>query len=136
MSMVKLTKDELWYMNAFHASTGVLARDCIIRDDAIVFVVKEDSIGKAIGKDGRNVKSLSKRANKKIHVFAYAENVDAFIRQAFKDNKLTAIESQNKEVIVSTDYSEKKKILQNKWKFNIVKEMVKRNYDMDSLRIK
>ncbi|MDO8428314.1 MAG: NusA-like transcription termination signal-binding factor [Candidatus Diapherotrites archaeon] len=134
--MLKLTKDELQYMNAFQAFTGVMARDCVILDDTIVFVVKEEEVGKAIGKNGQNVKSLSNRTKKKIQIIPYCKEIETFIRQVFRENKIETVTRQDQELIVTTNNADKKKILQNKWKFLIIKEVAKRNYEIENIKIK
>ena len=134
--MLKLTKDELLYMNAFQAFTGVMARDCVIIDDTIAFVVKEEEVGKAIGKNGQTVKNLSIRTKKKIQIFPYCKESEAFIRQVFRENTLETVTVENKEMTVTASNADKKKILQNKWKFSIVKEIAKRNYEIEKIKIK
>ena len=134
--MVKLTRDELLCMSAFQTFTGVLACDCVINEDTIVFVVKEEDIGTAIGKNGLHVKKLSDRTKKKIQVFAQGKDAESFIRLAFKNHIVHSVTLEEKEMRISVNNEDKKKILQNKWKFNIIKEIMKRSYGIENIKIK
>ena len=53
---IKFTSVEMRYIALFQSITGATVNDCIVDDDLnrIIFVVKEGSIGMAIGKKGKN----------------------------------------------------------------------------------
>ena len=63
---MKLDKQTIGYINVFERHTGILVKDCFSDDGKLIFIVNEGSIGKAIGKGGSNVRSLSKALKKAI----------------------------------------------------------------------
>jgi N utilization substance protein A len=49
-------------------------------DNRIIYLVDKNDVGKAIGKDGRNVKMLSKMLNKNVEIVEYANEIDNMVR--------------------------------------------------------
>jgi N utilization substance protein A len=52
---VRLTEEEMRYMSLFERMTEAVLRDCVERDETVVFVVESGEMGKAIGKGGANI---------------------------------------------------------------------------------
>jgi len=67
--------------------------DCIVDDDLnrIIFVVKEGSIGMAIGKKGKNIHQLEKMTGKRHEVIEHSENPAQFIKNALKPAKVDEV---------------------------------------------
>jgi len=67
----------------FQQETGVTARDCIIdeENDRIIFLVDQDKMGVAIGRNGANVKRLEKRVGKSIELVGYSENLEELVKE-------------------------------------------------------
>lgn len=63
-------------------------KDCIISEEKIIFVVKENNAKKAIGKNGANVRYLQNALNKKIEIIEYSEDPLKFIRNIFRPAKM------------------------------------------------
>ena len=67
---VKLDTEALRYIAALESTTGAEVKDCIVNKDTdtIIYVVKQGHIGIAIGKGGSNIKRLSTKLGKKMHI--------------------------------------------------------------------
>lgn len=85
-SGIKFTTKEMRYISLFERITGANAKDCIVDEDEerVIFIVKKGEVGLAIGKGGRNIKSLERMTNKKIDIIEYSEEPVQFIKNALK----------------------------------------------------
>ena len=92
-SGIKLTSREMRYIALFQSITGATVKDCIVDSDLnrIIFVVKEGSIGMAIGKRGKNIHLLEKMTGKKHEVIEHSDNPAQFIKNALKPAKVDEV---------------------------------------------
>ena len=90
---IKLTSVEMRYIALFQSITGATVKDCIVDDELnrIIFVVKEGSIGMAIGKRGKNIHTLEKMTGKKHEVIEHSENPAQFLKNALKPAKVDEV---------------------------------------------
>jgi N utilization substance protein A len=90
---IKFTSVEMRYIALFQSITGATVKDCIVDTDLnrIIFVVKEGSIGMAIGKKGKNIHQLEKMTGKKHEVIEHSENPAQFIKNALKPAKVDEV---------------------------------------------
>ncbi len=138
--MMKLGREEILLMNALSNVTGVNARDCIIGNKMISFVIKENEMGSAIGKNGATVNKLKKLLNKNIELLPYNNDPKKFLAESFNTIVFSEIglkENNGKKLLfASMDSENKKKMMQNLGKMKRVKEIAKRNYEIDDIRVK
>jgi N utilization substance protein A len=92
-SGIKFTSVEMRYIALFQSITGATVKDCIVDGDLnrIIFVVKEGSIGMAIGKRGKNIHLLEKMTGKKHEVIEHSDNPTQFIKNALKPAKVDEV---------------------------------------------
>ena len=90
---IKFTSREMRYIALFQSITGATVKDCIVDTDLnrIIFVVKEGSIGMAIGKKDKNIHQLEKMTGKKHEVIEHSENPAQFIKNALKPAKVDEV---------------------------------------------
>jgi N utilization substance protein A len=90
---IKFTSREMRYIALFQSITGATVKDCIVDTDLnrIIFVVKEGSIGMAIGKKGKNIHTLERMTGKKHEVIEHSENPAQFIKNALKPAKVDEV---------------------------------------------
>lgn len=90
---IKFTSREMRYIALFQSITGATVKDCIVDNDLnrIIFVVKEGSIGMAIGKKGKNIHILEKMTGKKHEVIEHSDNPAQFIKNALKPAKVDEV---------------------------------------------
>jgi N utilization substance protein A len=92
-SGIKFTSVEMRFIALFQSITGATVKDCIVDSDLnrIIFVVKEGSIGMAIGKRGKNIHLLEKMTGKKHEVIEHSDNPTQFIKNALKPAKVDEV---------------------------------------------
>ena len=90
---IKFTSREMRYIALFQSITGATVKDCIVDNELnrIIFVVKEGSIGMAIGKKGKNIHQLEKMTGKKHEVIEHSDNPAQFIKNALKPAKVDEV---------------------------------------------
>ena len=137
---MKISNEEILYINALSNASHVTAKDCIIENKVICFLVNGKDLGKAIGKNAHVVKNLSFKLKKNVEIFGYYKEVKEFIKKAFNNVKIEGIElkekDESKEVLISVDFENKRKILSNRKRMDRIKKILERNYKVTGVRIK
>jgi N utilization substance protein A len=85
-SGIKITSTEMRYIALFESITGASVKDCIVDEEQgrVIFVVNVGQVGVAIGRGGRNIRTLERMTGKKHEIIEYAENPTQFIKNALK----------------------------------------------------
>lgn len=85
MSEDRITVEELKYMSIFSEITGVTVYRCFVDGDSgkLYFLVKKGDLGKAIGRNGRNVRVLSELFKRQIEVFEYSDDLVEMVKNLF-----------------------------------------------------
>ena len=132
--------NEIQLMNALDTIAKVNARDCFVEDGGVIFLVPENDIRRAIGKNGETVELLKKRLGRKVELFEYTQKPENFFKKAFYRAEIEKIEvkqlKETKVAFVHADATNKKIILQNMRRLRRIKELAKRNYEIDEVRIR
>ncbi len=78
----RISLEELRYISLLQDLTGAMVYRALEdgNDNRIIYLVDKNDVGKAIGRDGRNVKMLSKMLNKNIEIVEYANDIDNMVR--------------------------------------------------------
>ena len=90
-------------ISLFNNISGAIIKDCLVfkspenYGEIIIFLVKKQDVGKAIGKNGEHVKDLMTKLQKKIDVIPFSQNLDEFIQFILNTSK-NAIKVQNIEI--------------------------------------
>lgn len=92
-SGIKFTTKEMRYISLFESITSANAKDCIVDENQsrVIFVVKEGEVGMAIGRGGRNIRTLERMTGKKHEIIEYSEEPVQFIKNALKPAKVKEV---------------------------------------------
>lgn len=132
---MKLNKDEFLYISALEEASSVVAKDCITRNGMLTFLIHSKDMGKAIGREGKTIKELSKKMNKKIEVIAYYDDLKSFLENALKTS-VQKIDLSEGSAVVKINSTDKRSVMSNRHRLNIVKEILERNYEIKDLKIR
>ncbi|PIN98401.1 MAG: NusA-like transcription termination signal-binding factor [Candidatus Diapherotrites archaeon CG10_big_fil_rev_8_21_14_0_10_31_34] len=137
---MKISNEEILLINALQNFSGVTARDCIISTKNILFVVNEKDVGNAIGKKGEKINKLKQKLKKNIEIYGYTEKPENFIKNSLREIKINEITEQDNEgkkiFYLNLDSENKRKIFTQTGKLKKIKELLKRNYKIDDIKIK
>ena len=137
---MKLQEKEIMLINALDNQSRVSAKDCLSENNQVTFLVKEEEVGRAIGKNGMNIKNLSNQIKKKIEILPYYDKPEMFLRKNLSKIKFISVQynkMKNSEIIfVELDNENKKKLQQENNKLKKIKTLLERNYEIKTIKIK
>ncbi|MBA7504101.1 Transcription termination/antitermination protein NusA [subsurface metagenome] len=141
---VKIDEESIKLITLFNNLTGAVVKDCIVvpgkmgvRDKVIFLVLKED-VGKAIGRNGENVKVLKEKLQKTIDIIGFSEDIKEFIQNILNTSKVRNVEireniSKKKTVIITVAPEDKGKAIgKNGIMIKKTKLLVLRHFDVDN----
>ncbi len=132
---ITLDQDALEKISLFQNVTGVSPIDCIDEEDVLNFVVPLEDIGKAIGKNGYNIKNLKTLLKKNIYIFGFVDDLQKFLKVLFPEAK--SIDIDGKKVSVSIDNDKKALAIgANGKNIKIKRKILKRFFDIDELKVR
>jgi N utilization substance protein A len=93
LSNIKITENEMKYMQLLQNMTGATVVDCIVnnKEDSIIFTVKKGEVGLAVGKGGEKIKRFRNMTNRQVEIYEYMAEPERFIRNALKPAKVKDI---------------------------------------------
>ena len=136
MTRIKYSYDIIKYMSMFESLTGAKLKDCIT-DDNIMFIVQENDMGRAIGKNGINIKRMEGLLKKRIKLIEFNNNVAKFVGNLI--NPIKAKEIKEEEGIVNI-YAEDVKtkgmlIGRERHRINSINNIVKRYFRIKEVKV-
>lgn len=148
---IKIDREAMELISLFNNISGAIIKDCLvfrnleINSEVIIFLVKEEDVGKAIGKAGEHVKDLKSKLNKKIDVIAFSKDLDRFIHNILQTTKNSIVvqnieikDSRNlkKTVIITVRPQDRGKAIGKEGSMiRKIKELVLRYFDVDNVII-
>jgi N utilization substance protein A len=136
---MRLTSDEIFYLNELNSASGANARDCVVQGNVITFLIRKEELGKAIGKDASSVKKLRLRLKLNVELLEYAEDVVEFIKKALYNARVREIgfsERDGKKVAnVTLEPGERRKLLNQAGRLKRIKALAQRNYKVEDIKI-
>lgn len=135
---IKFDTDTIRKINLFEEITGVEVKDCIINKDSAHFVVDEDKIGMAIGKNGRTVKKVKNNLDKDIRLYGYSEDIEEFVENLVPTdiNGVDVDANDERVATIHVDRNNRSRVVgRNGRNIDIIKRFLKREFDIDDVRV-
>ncbi|MBU0898833.1 MAG: NusA-like transcription termination signal-binding factor [Nanoarchaeota archaeon] len=132
---VKLETNTIRTIAAFEKLTKVHAKDCLITDDCIYFLVNQNKIGLAIGKNGSVAKEVRRILGKPIKIFAYSSDPKELIKNMIPNIKNLQINNESMMLTIPPD--EKITVIgKNGRNIKIIKSIMDRHFGIKNLKIR
>ena len=138
-------------ISLFNNLSGAIIKDCLTfespenHSEIIIFLVKKEDVGKAIGKAGEHVKDLMNKLQKKIDVIPYSEKLEQFIQFILNTSKnsitvqdieIKRNKNEKKTVIISVKPQDRGKAIGKEGSMiRKIKLLVTRHFEVDNVII-
>ena len=148
---IKIDRESMELISLFNNISGAIIKDCLVfkspenPSEVIIFLVKKQDVGKAIGKAGEHVKDLMAKLQKKIDVIPFSADLDEFIqfilnttKNSIKVQSIEVKESKigKKTVIISVRPQDRGKAIgKDGSMIKKIKELVIRHFEVNNVII-
>ncbi len=137
MATVTYDTENIRAMNMFESITGVEARDVILKEDEVYFVVPDGKAGMAIGKGGKVVKKVQNKVGREVKIYEYSDNLGKFLNNLVPaDLRGVNIEDDGdeKRVEISVSQDNKGRVVgKNGNKIESIREVLQRTHNVDEV---
>ena len=136
MTRIKYSYDLMKYMSLFESLTGAKLKDCIA-DDNIMFIVQENYMGRAIGKNGSNIKRVESLLKKKIKLIEFSNDVARFVGNLINPLRVKEIREEDGVVNIYAEDTKTKGMLigREKQRINSINDIVKRYFQVKEVTV-
>jgi N utilization substance protein A len=132
---VKLGIEDIRIIALFEKVTNVHAKDCLVMEDYVYFLVDPDKVGLAIGKNGTVIKEVRNALGKQIKIFGYSDNPEGMIKNMVPST--SSISFNEGTMIISVPQKEKVSIIgRNGRNIKAIKEIMKRHFSIKYLKLR
>jgi len=120
----------------FESMTGANVKDCIA-NEKLIFIIEENEMGKAIGRNGVNIKRMEVLLKKKIKLAEYNKDILQFIKNMIHPVELSDIKQENRIITIYGKDSSTRAMLVGRERQNInhLTDVVKRYFDIKEIKV-
>jgi len=132
---VKLGIESIRTIALFEKITNVHARDCLITEDCIYFLVNPEKIGLAIGRNGSVIREVRNILGRQVKLFGYSDNAEDMIKNMIPNIKNMTFNDGN--MIISVPTEDKVAVIgKNGRNIKAIKEIMKRHFSIRYLKLR
>lgn len=120
----------------FESLSGARVKDCI-SNEKLIFVIEENEIGKAIGKNGINIKRMEAKLKKKIKLIEFSTDVLQFVKNIIYPIEVSDIKQEERTITIYGKNTSTKAMLIGRERQNIdrLTNIVKRYFDVNEVKV-
>lgn len=136
MNRIKYDSELMKLMTLFESMTGAKVKDCIA-DEKLTFIIQENEMGRAIGKNGSNIKRMENILNRKIRLIEFSGDVVQFVKNMIYPVEPLEIKQDGGVVTIHGRDTGSKAMLIGRERQNInhLMGIVKRYFDIKEIRV-
>ncbi len=123
-------------MTLFESMTGAKVKDCI-SGEKLIFIIEENEMGKAIGKNGANIKRIENVLKKKIKLAEFSNDAVQFVKNMIYPIEILDIKQEDKIITVHGKDANAKAFLigRDRQNINHLSNIVKRYFDVKEIKV-
>ena len=136
MNKIKYDSDLMKLMILFESMTGAKVKDCIV-NEKLIFIVEENEMGKAIGKNGANIKRVENSLKRRIKVAEFSSDAVQFVRNLIYPIDVAEVVQENSIIVLHGKDTNTKAMLigRDRQNINHLKSIVQRYFDIKEIKI-
>ena len=136
MNRIKYDSDSIKLITLFESMTGAKVKD-LIAGEKLIFIIKEGEMGKAIGKNGVNIKRMEDKLKKKIRLIEFSNDVLQFIKNVIHPLEASDIKNDGGIInIYGKDVHTKSMMVGREHQnINNLKDIVKRYFEINEIKV-
>ena len=137
MARIKYDINLMKFISVFEAISNARVKDAIEENGTIIFIVEENQIAKAIGKNGSNVKRLERIINKRIKVVEFSNDLLDFIRNYVAPLEIGEVRNDNGHLTIKGNDMKTKSMLigRDRRNINLLQGIAARYFDFRDIRV-
>lgn len=134
---MKFDSESMKLMAFFEANTGARVKDCISEDEKLIFIVEENEMGKAIGRNGANIKKIEGMLKKKVRLVEFSNDVLQFVRNLAYPIEISDAKNEDGIVTIHGKDTATRAMLIGRERSNInhLADIVKRYFDIKEIKV-
>lgn len=138
--MHKISNEDLQAIMLLEQNTGAHAKDVVLGEDAVIFVVEKGELGKAIGKQGANIARLRRAFGKEVQLVEEASDLKLFLANLFAPAKIMEVKQsvveEKMHVVVVVEHKDKGLAIgRGGERVKKARLLAKRHFDVEDLKI-
>lgn len=134
---MKLNLREIQQINLFEHITGSKVKNCFTEDGKLIFIVEENNIKRALGKENKNIKKVQSLLKKDIQIIGFSSNITKFINNILYPIKPDKIELKNNIIEITANDTRVKGKVYGRGRENLkkVKEITSKYFKIDDIKV-
>ncbi len=134
---IKIGMEELQYINLFQEITKITPKDCLILGDVVVFVVEDEKVGAAIGKNGETVEKVKKVIkNKKVSIVGYTPDLNKFIQNILRPVEVLGTKKEGNVLDIFVKKEEYRRAVGNQGRrLGRIQKLLERHFDIHQVKL-
>ncbi len=136
MNKIKYDSELMKLITFFESISGAKVKDCIT-NEKILFVIKQDDMGKAIGKKGANIKRIENALKKRVKLVEFNDDAVQFVKNMMHPIEVSQIEHENNIITIhGKDISTKAMLIgRERQNINHMTKIIKRYFDVEEIKV-
>lgn len=120
----------------FESVSGAKVKDCI-SNEKLIFIIEENEMGRAIGRNGVNIKRMENALKKKIKLAEFSNDVLQFVKNMVYPIEVLNISQENGIITIHGKDTNTKAMLIGRERKNInhLSSIVKRYFDVKEIKV-
>ena len=136
MNKVKYDSDLMKLMTLFESVSGAKVRD-VVSNGKVVFIIEENDMGRAIGKNGMNIKRIEHMLKKKVKLVEFSNDIVQFVKNIIHPIEVQNVEYSDGIITISGKDTSTKSMLigREHQNLNHTADLVKRYFDVKEIKV-